>query len=201
MWKYLQNIITPKPLGLGTWNFDTMFAFPYMSCVTCYMSHGTCDVSKIKKKHGGASRSRVCYQRGLPRLVYIHSCLVVNKPYELSWYLYTCEEMFLLSIQSEKLEFACFCLWLRSQMKLCAEGSWVSCQTDSQRSLRKLNTRILNWTKDYLAKNICKLSKFRDYCKAVAGTLHITARIHDITARHSILYSWKADLSASFHKL
>ena len=37
-----------------------------MSHVICNMSHITC---KKKLKKGGASRSRVCYQRGLPRLV------------------------------------------------------------------------------------------------------------------------------------
>ena len=40
----------------------------HMSCVTCHKSH----VKKTTTKNrlsGGASRSRVCYQRGLPRLV------------------------------------------------------------------------------------------------------------------------------------
>ena len=62
-----------------------MFTIPYVSCVTCHMSRVTCHVShvtchmsrvtkkkkKLKKngKSGGASRWRVCYQRGLPRLV------------------------------------------------------------------------------------------------------------------------------------
>ena len=52
----------------------------HVSRVTCHMSHVTCK-KHIKTKNnnklqsGGASRSRVCYQRGLPRLVlylYIH---------------------------------------------------------------------------------------------------------------------------------
>ena len=55
----------------------------HMSCVTCHMSHVTCHVSKKKfflffffyrkkmEKSGEASRLRVCYQRGLPRLVLI----------------------------------------------------------------------------------------------------------------------------------
>ena len=58
-----------------------MFTIPYVTCVTCHvsrvtchMSHVTCQVSQKKKKKkmeksGGASRLRVCYQRGLPRLV------------------------------------------------------------------------------------------------------------------------------------
>ena len=66
-----------------------MFTIPYVTCVTCHMSRVTCHVSRvtchmshvtchkkniyiyIKKngKSGGASRLRVCYQRGLPRLV------------------------------------------------------------------------------------------------------------------------------------
>ena len=90
LWKYLQTIITSKPLELGTWNVDTMFTIPYVShmsrvmchvshvtChvshVTCHMSCVTCHVSHVTKKNlkkcGGASRWRVCYQQGLPRLV------------------------------------------------------------------------------------------------------------------------------------
>ena len=49
----------------------------HVSCVTCHMSRATCHMSqsciayKKNGQSGGASRSRVCYQRGLPRLVYI----------------------------------------------------------------------------------------------------------------------------------
>ena len=70
-----------------------MFTIPYVSCVmchvsrvtchvsrvTCHVSHVTCHMSCVTKKvfffvekngkSGEASRSRVCYQRGLPRLV------------------------------------------------------------------------------------------------------------------------------------
>ena len=48
----------------------------HVSCVTCHVSRATCHVSqkKIKKwkngKKGGATLSRVCYQPGLPRLVF-----------------------------------------------------------------------------------------------------------------------------------
>ena len=58
----------------------------HVSCVMCHVSHVTCHVSPVtchifnpttkfyttKKvgQSGGASRWRVCYQRGLPRLVY-----------------------------------------------------------------------------------------------------------------------------------
>ena len=45
----------------------------HVSCVTCHMSHVTCHLSQKKQKKNGKSgeisRSRVCYQRGLPRLV------------------------------------------------------------------------------------------------------------------------------------
>ena len=34
------------------------------------MSSVTCQKNKTKKNNGGASRGRVCDQRGLPRLVY-----------------------------------------------------------------------------------------------------------------------------------
>ena len=55
----------------------------HMSCVTCHMSHVACHISKkiysyflfvflysFFRQGGGASWWRVCYQRGLPRLVY-----------------------------------------------------------------------------------------------------------------------------------
>ena len=58
----------------------------HMSRVTCHVSPVTCHMSHVKKKFlplnffffyvnkigqsGGASRGRVCYQRGLPRLVF-----------------------------------------------------------------------------------------------------------------------------------
>ena len=41
LWKYFQTIITSKPLELRTWHFDTMFTIPYVSHVTCHMSHVT----------------------------------------------------------------------------------------------------------------------------------------------------------------
>ena len=49
----------------------------HMSCFTCQVSHVRCQVSHVILliiffgKSGGASRRRVCYQRGLPRLVLI----------------------------------------------------------------------------------------------------------------------------------
>ena len=47
-----------------------MFATPYVSCVTCPMSHVKCHMSHVTC--GGASWLMVCYQRGLPRLVFTH---------------------------------------------------------------------------------------------------------------------------------
>ena len=43
----------------------------HVSCVTCHMSHVIFFFFYVKKigQSGGASRWRVCYQRGLPRLV------------------------------------------------------------------------------------------------------------------------------------
>ena len=35
------NIITLKSLELRTWNFDTMVAIPYVSCVMSYVSQKT----------------------------------------------------------------------------------------------------------------------------------------------------------------
>ena len=74
-----------------------------MAHVACHMSHVTCQLKfSITKKNklkigqrGGASRWRVCYQRGLPRLVIytaakqrgFHSlCMIlVTCPNELVW--------------------------------------------------------------------------------------------------------------------
>ena len=46
--------------------------------VTCHMSHDTCDMplKKIYWQSGGASWLSVCYQRGLPRLVFYKETLV-----------------------------------------------------------------------------------------------------------------------------
>ena len=51
----LWNIITPKPLKLGTWHFETMFTthcvsrvIYHMSHVTCHMSHVTCHMSNLQ---------------------------------------------------------------------------------------------------------------------------------------------------------
>ena len=51
----LWNIITPKPLELGTWHFETMFTthcvsrvIYHMSHVTCHMSHVTCHMSNLQ---------------------------------------------------------------------------------------------------------------------------------------------------------
>jgi hypothetical protein len=92
----LQNIKTAKPLELGTWNFDTIFAVSYtssvmchVSCVTCHVSrvtchgsHVTCHMSRVTKtKKGtndGASWSRVCYQQDLPRLVFAYGILILD---------------------------------------------------------------------------------------------------------------------------
>ena len=69
----------------------------HVSPVTCHVSPVTCHLSNVKQKKfkdkkkimtffylkkirkiGGASRWRVCYQRGLPRLVFINGAI----PYE-----------------------------------------------------------------------------------------------------------------------
>ena len=92
------STITPKLLELRTWNFKTVFTTPsvscvihHISCVTCHMSHVmchmscvTCQVSSVTIfflfwQSAGASRWRVCYQRGLPRLV---SMLIQSKHLE-----------------------------------------------------------------------------------------------------------------------
>ena len=50
----------------------------HMSHVTCHVSHVTLQMSRVKchmSQSGEAYRWRVCYQRGLPRLVFIASSI------------------------------------------------------------------------------------------------------------------------------
>ena len=74
----LSDIIDPKVLELGSWNYERMFTPHHVSHVTGHGTGVTCQVSRVIicilsffRQSGGASRWRVCYQRGLPRLVYI----------------------------------------------------------------------------------------------------------------------------------
>ena len=77
----IPNIINHKLEELGRWNVERMFTPHNVSKVTCRMSHVTCHVSCVMchVSHfflgGGQSceayRWRVCYQRGLSRLVYV----------------------------------------------------------------------------------------------------------------------------------
>ena len=46
---YLQNIITPKLVKLGTCNFDTMLTNLCVSCVMCHVSCVTCHVSRVMR--------------------------------------------------------------------------------------------------------------------------------------------------------
>ena len=50
---------------------ERRFTSPHLSCVICHMSHITCQMSHFLYywQSREASRWRVCYQRGLPRLV------------------------------------------------------------------------------------------------------------------------------------
>ena len=43
----LQHIINPKPLELGSWNFERMFTPHHVSCVICHASHVRCHVSCV----------------------------------------------------------------------------------------------------------------------------------------------------------
>jgi hypothetical protein len=43
----LLNIIVPKTFKLWTWNFDTIFTSPCISCVKCHVSCVTCNVSHV----------------------------------------------------------------------------------------------------------------------------------------------------------
>ena len=57
----------------------------HVSGVTCHVSPVTCHMSRVRfyffwggGQSGEASQGRVCYQRGLPRLVYYTSSLSVD---------------------------------------------------------------------------------------------------------------------------
>ena len=86
-WSFSSNIFQPlqctvnlKPEELVSWNFERTFIPHYGSCVTCHVSPVTCPFFCLKKigLSGGASRWRVCYQRGLPRLVFVRVLLFTN---------------------------------------------------------------------------------------------------------------------------
>ena len=89
LFKYLQNTFIPKPYELEGLEMLRECSPPsmchmshvmcHMSCVTCNGPHVTCHTSHITHnfiyfiyflQSGEVSRCRVCYQRGLPRLVY-----------------------------------------------------------------------------------------------------------------------------------
>ena len=101
---YSLNIRNHKPEELGSWNCERMFIphnMSYVKChvsrVTCHMSYLICHMSYVicqvshvtcQMSHvffvflfffwltGEAYRWRVCYQWGLPRLVFMHKlCL------------------------------------------------------------------------------------------------------------------------------
>ena len=72
--------MTPKPQPLESWNFERMFTphslshfMFHVSCVLCHVSRVTCHIFFFNFfffwQSGGVSWWRVCYQRGLPRLV------------------------------------------------------------------------------------------------------------------------------------
>ena len=101
----LQNSITPKPLELGTWNIDTMFTTCHMSCVTCnifvsssFSFINICIFFYIFYFYclyliGEACWWRVCYQRGLLRLVkpwiyviYVCKCWYSSSLAKLNWF-------------------------------------------------------------------------------------------------------------------
>ena len=79
----LQNILNQKWLKLGTWHFERRFIH-LTPTVICHVSHVTCHISRVmchvshvtfffflfSGQFSEAYRWRVCYQRGLPRLVY-----------------------------------------------------------------------------------------------------------------------------------
>ena len=102
----LQKIINPKPLELETWHFERMFTPHHVLHVICHLSYITCHVSPVtshmsffqkntfflfkkNRQSGGTSRWRVCFQRGLPRLVFLRSTFeakgTINSIYYLAY--------------------------------------------------------------------------------------------------------------------
>ena len=87
----LQDTVYPKPKELGSWNCEKMFTPPpmcHMSQVMCQMSGLRYQVSGVGGQVSGvrchffiqsglASCWRVCYKRGLPRLV-SHTWLYIS---------------------------------------------------------------------------------------------------------------------------
>ena len=85
----LQQTFIPKPVAPGSWHFERMFTSLHLSHVKCHVSHVKCHRSQVTCQmlqfiyiyiyfvvvvffwqSGKASQWRVCYQRGLPRLVF-----------------------------------------------------------------------------------------------------------------------------------
>ena len=87
------GVVLQSPPSIINWfiqsSFSSMFIPNYVSHVTCHLSpvkchlsHVTCQMSKksypLKNGQSGvASWWRVCYQRGLPRLVYLSPIYLV----------------------------------------------------------------------------------------------------------------------------
>ena len=47
LWKYIPNIVNPRPEEPGRLNCERMFIPHYVSCVTCYVSRVTCHLSPV----------------------------------------------------------------------------------------------------------------------------------------------------------
>ena len=74
LWKYIQNLVNPKPEEVESWKLRRMFIPHNVSHVMCHLSCVTCKKKKYypsekNGQNGGISQWRVCYQQGLPRLV------------------------------------------------------------------------------------------------------------------------------------
>ena len=111
----LQDIINPKPLELGSWNFACMFTLYHVLYVTCQVSGVRCHMSGLFSflffffgQSGGACLWRVCYQRGLPRLIFllivssfiifnVQNTLTLEMDSEMAWNRYFCLKQIVIS--------------------------------------------------------------------------------------------------------
>ena len=110
MWKYLQDTFTPKPLELGTWNFERMFTSHHMSRVICHVSRVTCHMSHV-----------ICRCRCLQAHQTVNKCHFANAgqtlnklvpPGQISnWLLPNSSTCFLLSCGMFLQKIHCSCLW------------------------------------------------------------------------------------------
>ena len=72
LWKKKKKGLRARDLIFWDDAHQSLYVMCHMSRVTWHMTCDTWQVKHEEKKNGGASWSRVCYLRGLPRLVFLN---------------------------------------------------------------------------------------------------------------------------------